>query len=96
MPDIQLPYPDFPIRVVSCIEYIRGDYPSNAAVAELVGVCPATISRIMSGESRNMFVTTLYKFAQKLGVSADFLLGIVGPATPCERAAAKAVRDAYK
>lgn len=94
--DVMLPYPDFAIRLVACMEYKMDKYVSAADMAAHVGVCPGTVYRILGGETKNMLVTTLYKFCLTLGISPNFLLGRVGPRCAIEKYAAKAVKDAYR
>lgn len=49
---------------------------TQQALGELAGINYTTISRIESGEAKQVYADTVYDLAKALGVSADYLLGL--------------------
>lgn len=45
-------------------------------MAEEAGCCVGTISRIVTGKSKNMYISTLYGLARALKVTPNWLLGV--------------------
>lgn len=51
-------------------------------LAELVGISASQISRIETGESKNITADTISKLARALNVSADYILGLTTVSVP--------------
>lgn len=51
-------------------------------LAELVGISASQISRIETGESKNITADTIAKLARALNVSADYILGLTTVSVP--------------
>ena len=51
-------------------------------LAELVGISPSQVSRIETGESKNITADTIAKLAKALNVSADYILGLTTVSIP--------------
>lgn len=51
-------------------------------LAELVGISPSQVSRIETGESKNITADTIAKLARALNVSADYILGLTTVSVP--------------